>query len=134
MSNSNSVQKVLRVALKRIQTRWGKGAWSIKTTADDGSPKYLVCIEGAVYGFCSEAKTQAQRDAMELVVEAKNQLFPNWRFTNIPHFNDTFTTTQEDAEAVVKLALIKSETGALDKDTEDNIAAEVDEMFDEGVI
>lgn len=122
MSKANSPIKVLRTALKRVQKAWRQGAWSEK--GDDGN--YYVCLEGALYGYCNAAKTQAQKDAAKV---CENIIFEKYGIQGIPSWNDRPNTTQEMVEEVVKLGIIRLETGG---DPEDNYLddEEVDTLLD----
>lgn len=111
MSKSNSAVKVLRVALKRIQNRWNKGSWVHR--ASDG--QYKVCLEGAIFGFCQDAQTPAQREAYSLVCDVIQDRYPNYKAGSdhlfIPNWNDDPKRTVEEVEEVIKLAIIRAETG-----------------------
>lgn len=118
MSKANSTTKVLRVALKRIQTRWGKGRIARIVQNPDGSKTQYVCLIGSVTSGCNSTQTPQQAEALDLIRESMMQLHNNsttdagiWASSgSIPGFNDNQDTTLEMAEEVVKLAIIKSET------------------------
>lgn len=116
MSNAKSPVKVLRVAFRRIQKGWTKGKWS-KRNKQTGVTE--ICIEGAIYGFTMRNdKKPACALACNIVMEIINEQYPG-RFLSIPDFNDDPDTTQLMAENVVKMALIRAETGGLLRDTEE---------------
>jgi len=109
MSYANSPAKVLRTALKRLQKRWGKGAW-----VGNKETGYKVCIEGAICNANPGTShrrntTEPQRQAL-LYVEGV--LRDGGKWTYIPAFNDAEETTFEDVEKVIKAAIIRAETGA----------------------
>ena len=60
MSKAKTVTKVLKTAYKRIEKGWTTGTWHRRD--DDGNN--FVCLEGAIFGFCTEPQTQQQRDAL----------------------------------------------------------------------
>lgn len=136
MSNANSTEKVLRTALKRVQKRWGQKSWGKMVPDGKGGQVQMVCMEGAVTGGCNLATTDQQKEALELMKEAANQLFGDIMFPTadmdikfgLPAFNDLPEFTKEHAEQVVKLALIKSELGNLE---EEEIAEEVETLVKE---
>jgi hypothetical protein len=117
MSKSNSATKVLRVAYRRIQRGWTKGTWAIINRKKGGVTP--VCIEGAVFGFGMRSANPACKVATDLIMEVINDRYPN-RFRTIPEFNDHDETTHEMAQEVVKLALIRAETGGLLRDFEED--------------
>jgi hypothetical protein len=106
MSYAKTSQKVLRTALKRLQSRWGKGTW-----VSDEDHGYKVCIEGAICnGQPSRSTvTQPQHDAMLFVQE----IIEEDGHASIPLFNDHPDTSLEDVENVMKLAIIRAESGAV---------------------
>lgn len=125
MSKGNSAVKVLRTALKRVQKGWTKNTWSHKN--DDGSMS--VCLEGALFGYCSltdKQKTPSMLEAEKLVKEIIAERYPKYGgktlsgqpYVDIPSFNDAQERVQEEVEEVVKLALIRAETGGLEDDPE----------------
>lgn len=116
MSKANSPIKVLRVAYRRIQKGWIKGSWALVNKKPKGVTE--VCIEGAIYGFSNSSPNTACLVAKDLVMEIINEKYPG-QFTSIPGFNDHPDTTHEMAMEVVKLALIRAETGGLLRDTEE---------------
>lgn len=127
MSKASTTVKVLRTGLKRIQSRWIKRHFGVLVPDGEGGEVQKVCMVGALTGGCTMPVTNQQREALKLIEEAAAQLFPLEFHGSIPALNDSRDFTQEDAEKIFKLALIKAETGAL----EDDIAAEVDAMLDE---
>lgn len=146
MSKAKTPAKVLKVALRRVQTRWTKGAWASKQ--QDGS--YAVCMEGAIFGFCNKPHTAAQVEALQILTEvirediSGNQQFAEaeeeqWGFVHterltVPQVNDLEITTQEDVERWMKKALIRAETGgSLDEDP-DFTDEEIDELLDKELL
>lgn len=115
MSNANKPDKVLRVALRRLQKGWTKKHWS-KKNQQTGVTE--VCIEGAIFGFKNDTKSPACKMARDIVMEIINEKYPD-QYRTIPDFNDDKDTTQEMVETVVKSALIRAETGGLLRDTEE---------------
>lgn len=124
MSNAKTPAKVLRVAFRRIQKRWGQHSWS-NHNKQTGVTE--VCIEGAVYGFTMpNDKNPACQMACDLILEVIQEKYKPksigtvfGQFQSIPHFNDDENTTQAMVEDVVKTALIRAETGGLLRDTEE---------------
>lgn len=108
MSKANSPVKVLRTALKRIQKGWIKHNWHVRF----GDESY-VCLEGALYGFCQKPQTEAQVKAADMcrkIIKERTGLYA------IPAFNDHPDRTKEEVEEVVKLAIIRFETGGDEPD------------------
>lgn len=116
MSKANSPAKVLRVAFRRIQRGWIKGTWALVNKKPKGVTP--VCIEGAIFGFSNQSPNGACLVAKDLVMQIINEKYPR-QFLDIPEFNDDPNTTHEMAMEVVKLALIRAETGGLLQDTEE---------------
>lgn len=129
MSKSNSAIKVLRTALKRVQKGWTKGTWSAPN--NDGGRS--VCLEGAIYGYCNvsdmtkrgEKPTQAQLEAMGIVTEIIKERYPRRTyFGGVPSFNDHPENDIDDVMEVIKLGIIRLETGygedELDQDDVDS--------------
>lgn len=117
MSKANSPIKVLRTALHRVQKGWTKNHWS---WYDRRTGKNFVCLEGAVYGFCDEKKhqpTEAQKKAIKILKEIIKE---NYGINSIPTFNDDRETTQEAVEEVIKLGMIRLETGGDEEDEDDD--------------
>lgn len=127
MSKANSVPKLLRVAIRRVEEAWGKNAWSQKTNKKgrNGKHMYAVCLEGAIFGYCRYATTQVQRDAIAIVEQIlKERGYVRGDPKNsIPGWNDS-TATQEEVIDVLKEALIRAETGGLMTDEEFEITDE----------
>lgn len=116
MSKSNSPIKVLRTALKRVQKGWTKNTWSYR--GQDGTT--YVCLEGAVYGYCDATKhvvTPEQKKAIEVL---QGIIYEKYGIRAIPQFNDNDGTTKEMVEEVVKLGIIRLETGGDIEDEEFN--------------
>ncbi len=126
MSKANRPTKVLRTALKRLQRGWTKGTFYSGPGDGDGSvwkkntntaiPK--VCLLGAIHGYQGQVETPCSIIAEKSVLEAINELFPNdvhrgagTMWSSVMNFNDHQDTTFEMVEEVVKLGLIKLETG-----------------------
>jgi hypothetical protein len=132
MSRANSVAKVLRTALKRVQKGWTKGSWH--NYDDDGN--HTVCLEGALFGYCQQpvnGYTKAQIEARDLVLSVIKDRFGDRKIgaygeISIPDFNDHPETVLEEVMEVIKLAIIRDETGY---DPEDDYIDldEVDELF-----
>lgn len=118
MSNAKTPVKVLRVALRRIQKGWVQSAWSLR---DKKTGVTRVCIEGGVYGYAmNNAKNfPVCKTAIKLIQEAIDDKYPG-QFTSIPAFNDNPDTTYQMVEEVVKLAIIKAETGGLLREDEND--------------
>lgn len=113
MSKGNSAVKVLRTALKRVQKGWTQHVWYRK---DPETGQTFVCLEGALYGYCSlqdHQLTPAMREARDFVIEIIKERYDG-RFDGIPAFNDNPKRTQEEVEEVTKLALIRAETSGGD--------------------
>jgi hypothetical protein len=124
MSKANSPIKVLKTAIKRLNKGWTKATWS---DYDEKSGQVSVCLEGAIFGFCENSKTQAQRDAIEaceqIIFERWNDgvfMFPNESEDMkghevpegiIPRFNDSVAQTADEMVEICKLAIIRLETG-----------------------
>lgn len=129
MSRASTPLKVARVALKRVQNRWGQRKWSQKTTRD-GEEVWTVCLEGAVTGGCRVPITDAQRTVLQVMNDIICEQDPDMArlrkmlgATNrsiIPSFND-HNCSLEDAEEIVKRVIIRLETGGLDDPEEDYI-------------
>ena len=109
MSKAKTVTKVLKTAYKRIEKGWTTGTWHRRD--DDGNN--FVCLEGAIFGFCTDPQTQQQRDALALVEQIiieRHPVFSEYDSGAGRNFNDT-AATQDEMLEVVKLAIIRSETG-----------------------
>lgn len=108
MSKGNSAIKVLRTALSRVQKGWIQHMWVFR--GPDG--KVYVCLEGAMFGYCNADQhglTDAQKKARNVVQQIIDERYPgNY---NIPAFNDAQERTQDQVEEVLKLAIIRLETG-----------------------
>ncbi len=122
MSKANSPIKVLRTALKRVDKSWAQNAW----VAHDDKGNYFVCLEGAVYGYCSRNDhqvTSAQNEAIKVLEEIISERYQTESGipTRIPDFNDKNGRTKEEVMEVIKLGIIRLETDALmdDDDFED---------------
>lgn len=123
MSKAKTPIKVLRTALKRVQRAWSDKTWSEK--GDDGN--YYVCLEGAIYGFCRQPTTQAQRDAHAVCLQIVKE---KYGAASIPNFNDESGRTQEQVAEVIKLGIIRLETGGMDDPEGDYIdPEEVDDLL-----
>src|SRR4051812_14385426 len=103
MSKANSAIKVLRVALKRVEKRWGKRAWSKK----DDAGTYRVCLEGAITGGCEMPNTQPQQEALRVVRTVILERFPEVDGRIIPVFNDAQERTIDEIIEVIKLSIIR---------------------------
>ncbi len=137
MSKSKNPIKVLKTAYNRLEKGWEKGDWHYR----DSDGNNYVCIEGALYGFCTEPKTEAQRIAGKTVeqiimemheageiklkvepryyerIKSEKDLNPG-KTGLIPHFNDRIAETVDEILRVVKLAIIRLETGGPIEDNE----------------
>lgn len=122
MSKANSAKKVLRVALKRIQRGWTKGAW---VNRDSQSGQVSVCIEGALFGYCREPQTAEQVEARDIVLEIIQER-PGRSYIDIPSWNDDEKRMVEEVEEIIKLAIIRAETGG---SLDENEIEEVDELI-----
>ena len=111
MSKANSPVKVLKVALRRVQKAWGTGEWKIDTgKRDEGGKRiYAVCLQGAIFGYCSQPLTQPQRDALRILEDVAKE---DYGERSIPGLNDSMLT-QESAELLVKRAIIRAEGGGI---------------------
>jgi hypothetical protein len=72
----------------------------------------FVCLEGALFGYCDEGKhelTDAQKKAREIVLSVVKDRYPSYR--SIPEFNDDAMRTKEEVMEVLKLSIIRVETG-----------------------
>lgn len=108
MSKANAPIKVLRTALKRINKGWTKGEWSYR----DRDGNVFVCMEGALFGYCDSKKhglTEAQEQAAAVVLDIIKERYPGCH--NIPTFNDADERTLDEVQEVIKLAIIRFETG-----------------------
>lgn len=108
MSKANSPIKVLRTALKRVQKGWTKSTWHYYNPSDGTN---YVCLEGAIYGYCPEEKhntTPEQRQAINVVREIVRE---EYGYETIPTFNDAMATTKENVMEVIKLGIVRLETG-----------------------
>lgn len=135
MSKAKTTTKVLRTALGRVQKGWKQGGWTpcsyeaqLHKEGQDGSG-YGYCIVGAVSGLSGVGHnyTDAQAEAMALIVESMAELAENRPdiaenlrqpvFAKphdiIPVVNDGAGFTADDAQLVIKKALIKAETAEL---------------------
>jgi hypothetical protein len=129
MSKANSPVKVLRTALKRLQKGYTKGSWATQN-ADGGMS---VCMEGAIYGYCTQPATQVQKDAISVVHKILSERHPDRSIDKysgdvvIPMFNDHPDTTEDEVLEIVKLAIIRLETS---DSLEEALADEVSEMYE----
>lgn len=123
MSNANNPIKVLRTALKRVEKGWTTGRWRSEKPNEDGN--YSVCLEGAVYGYCSltdmvlrgQKPTEAQKTAIKVLEEIIAEEHPSislrtyYPGTIIPGFNDAVAESKDDVLRVIKLGIIRLESG-----------------------
>lgn len=113
MSKGSTPIKVLRTALKRVDKGWAQSAWVAKN--DDGN--FSVCLEGALFGYCdanTHGLTDAQKKARDLVLTVIQERYKDRRgrpFESIPAFNDASERTKQEIQEVIKLAIIRLETG-----------------------
>ena len=108
MSKANNPIKVLKTAIKRINKGWDKGNW---VYYDKKTGKASVCLEGAIYGYCTgQNATEAQKKAIRVVEEIIGERTGS-SMPDIPSFNDAPLTTKDDILEVCKLAIIRLETG-----------------------
>lgn len=114
MSKASTPIKVLRTALKRVQTRWTTGTWNDLRTNSDGTKTSFVCLEGALFGGQRQPITDAQVKAHKMVQVVLKETHGT---TNIPQWNDT-RADQAKAEDLIKRTIIRLETGGFD-DIED---------------
>lgn len=127
MSKANSPIKVLKTAIKRLDKGWTKGEWS---KFDPETGQVSVCLEGAIFGFCSEAQTPQQTEALRTCEQI---IFERWKdgefvFDSstwieaekdhvldgigfVPKFNDSVAKTADEMKEICKLAIIRLETG-----------------------
>lgn len=135
MSKAKTTTKVLRTALGRVQKGWKQGGWTPDRFAaknnKDGyeDPGFGYCIVGAVTGLSGlgHTYTDVQAEAMALIVESMEELaetrpdiarnlrhpFGLKPHDIIPCVNDGIGFTADDAQLVIKKALIKAETAEL---------------------
>lgn len=142
MSKAKTAAKVLRVAINRAQKgQWVKGAFR---RHDRNNPDNGVgyCNIGLLTAGNDCPLTNAQREAMGLCAQIIRERFPDrinlWDRTGdgdygvdkstIVHFNDHENTTLEELLEVLKLALIRCETGGLD-DPEEIDPDEIADLF-----
>jgi hypothetical protein len=131
MSKGNNPIKVLKTALKRVEKGWTQGMWLWR----DSNGGAQVCLEGAIYGFCDKTKhsvTDAQLEAVNAVeailFERTGERAGN---TSLAVFNDSCETTKEDVLDVIKLAIIRLESGWPEADElEEEQVAELFEFLD----
>ncbi len=125
MSKANRPTKVLRTALKRIQRGWTKGSvyrgpgnhsWFAKAHPTPKIPE--VCLKGALHGYQGQVETPCSIIAEKAVLEAINERFgrvptaiSDGTWGTVVAFNDDPGTTFEMVEEVIKLGLIKLESG-----------------------
>lgn len=134
MSKANSVPKVLRVAIRRVEKSWGTGSWAKPTGQKDenGKAVWSVCLEGAIYGFCNKASTDVQREAIALIEQIlyeRGLVHGSGRADSIPGWNDAHAT-QDEVISLLKDALIRAETGGLmDPDEFEITQEELDEIL-----
>lgn len=117
MSKSSTPIKVLRTALKRVQKGWTKNQWH---RHDPETGQNFVCMEGAVYGYCEPAKhqtTPAQRTAIKVLKEIIKE---KYGIEEIPSFNDADGRTKDEVLEVIKLGIIRLETGGDDEDEDED--------------
>jgi len=113
VSKGNSAIKVLKTGLNRVHKGWTQGKWSY---TDHQTGQTFVCLEGALYGYCDAGKhqlTKAQIEARDVVLGVIRDRY-NGQFATIPDFNDTPGRVQEEIEEVIKLGIIRLETGGDD--------------------
>lgn len=111
MSKANSAIKVLQTGIKRVAKGWTQGDW--KCQGPDG--KWYVCMEGALFGYCSadvHGLTAAQDEARDVCLQIIAERYPE--HNSIPGFNDDPERTKDEVLEVMKLALIRLETGGGD--------------------
>lgn len=127
MSRANNPIKVLKTALKRVNKGWMKSGWA---RHDPETGAVYVCLEGAVYGYCPEEKHNVTLAQQEAIMMLQNIIIERseGKHMNIPSFNDAFETTLEDIQEVIKLGIIRFETG-YDPDLELD-EEEVDELVE----
>jgi hypothetical protein len=106
MSKANSPIKVLRTALKRVQKGWTKQTWH----AHSNGVNY-VCLEGAVYGYCNDGKHGATIAQSKAIKVLEDIIAERTGFHAIPAYNDAPERTQDEIEEVIKLGIIRLETG-----------------------
>jgi hypothetical protein len=119
MSKAKTPAKVIKTAIKRIETRWTQSAWCTMTPDGKGGTKWMLCMEGALFNGHQSPQTQAQRDARDMIVEVLKER----GFSDIPTFNDVKGRKVEEAIEILKLTLIRIETGGFD-DVEDDYISE----------
>lgn len=122
MSKANNPIKVLRTALKRVSKGWTQTRWHERK---DGQS--YVCLEGAIFGFCSladENMTTAQREARDVCLDVIKDRYDG-RYISIPLFNDAAGRTKEEVMEVIKLGIIRLETA-----DDDFIEFDPDEVVD----
>ena len=131
MSKANSPIKVLKTAIKRLNKGWTTGEWS-KHDPETGVTS--VCLEGAIFGFCMNAKTPQQTEALQACEEIILERWVNDEFRRyedspadekmaryaavnnkgrgvVPMFNDHIAKSSDELVEVCKLAIIRLETG-----------------------
>lgn len=119
MSNASTPLKVVRTALGRVQKGWTQGlVYSGPMKGQWKGDTVKVCLNGGLHGYQGQKQTNASMIAADAVLEAINELYweraPDGKWSNIPTFNDAMGangTTFEMVEKVLKLAIIKLETG-----------------------
>lgn len=134
MSKANNPIKVLKTAIKRLNKGWKKGDWA---EYNPNTGQVSVCLEGAIFGFCHSAKTNAQREAkaaceqiiLERVLDG-TFVFKDYGPGDIelvsavngvgliPKMNDEFAQTADEMVEICKLAIIRLETGGPIEDDE----------------
>lgn len=126
MSKANSPIKVLKTAIKRLNKGWTTGEWS---AYDPETDTVSVCLEGAIFGFCTDASTPQQQEALQACEQI---IFERWKDGEfdlrvgpdaaekyketggkgiVPAFNDRAAKTADELVEICKLAIIRLETG-----------------------
>lgn len=115
MSKAKTPVKVLKTAIKRLNKGWATGSWA---DYDPETKKVSVCLEGAIFGFCTNPMTPQQQEALQaceqIIIERYPQLdVKRGRYNTgpIPRFNDSIAESVDDVVEVCKLAIIRLETG-----------------------
>lgn len=128
MSKASSAIKVLRTALKRVQKGWTKKNWHYY---DPYTGVNKVCLEGALFGYCEPYKhgvTAEQIKARNVCLQIIHERYP--AYDSIPAFNDAEERTQDEVMEVIKLGIIRLETGGDEDGLDDEDVEDLLEFMD----
>lgn len=110
--------------MKRVTKGWTKNHWHWYDPTTDTNK---VCLEGALFGYCESNKhelSKAQIEARDVVLKIVKE---RHGFPTIPEFNDAGDTTKDEVLEVLKLAIIRLETGGDEDGLDDE---DVDDLLE----